>query len=49
MEVLSLGEIPDVKNFNQIYYKKVQELWNDTAVRECYRRSNEFQLIDSAK
>ena len=33
----------------QEYTDNVVALWNDNGIRECYRRSNEFQLIDSAK
>jgi len=36
-------------SYTQEYYDHVQALWNDNGVKECYRRSNEFQLIDSAK
>uniref|UniRef100_A0A8R1IWS1 Uncharacterized protein n=1 Tax=Caenorhabditis japonica TaxID=281687 RepID=A0A8R1IWS1_CAEJA len=27
----------------------MQRLWHDPGVRECYRRSNEYQIDDSAK
>uniref|UniRef100_A0A1I7X343 Guanine nucleotide-binding protein G(I)/G(S)/G(O) subunit gamma-2 n=1 Tax=Heterorhabditis bacteriophora TaxID=37862 RepID=A0A1I7X343_HETBA len=27
----------------------MQRLWKDEGVRECYRRSNEYQIDDSAK
>lgn len=36
-------------SYTQEYFDHVQALWNDKGVKECYRRSNEFQLIDSAK
>ncbi|GFG30691.1 hypothetical protein Cfor_07468 [Coptotermes formosanus] len=36
-------------SYTQEYYDHVQTLWNDDGIKECYRRSNEFQLIDSAK
>jgi len=36
-------------SYTQEYYDHVQTLWNDNGIKECYRRSNEFQLIDSAK
>jgi len=36
-------------SYTQEYYDHVQALWCDNGIRECYRRSNEFQLIDSAK
>lgn len=31
------------------YVKMVRALWSDSAVKSCFKRSNEFQLIDSAK
>lgn len=37
------------KVFTQEYTDHVSALWFDSGIRECYRRSNEFQLIDSAK
>ncbi|TPX40231.1 hypothetical protein SeMB42_g06088 [Synchytrium endobioticum] len=27
----------------------IRALWNDTGIQECYRRSNEYQLHDTAK
>jgi guanine nucleotide-binding protein subunit alpha len=35
--------------YTQEYYDHVKALWNDKGIKECYQRSNEFQLIDSAK
>ncbi|XP_058464493.1 guanine nucleotide-binding protein G(f) subunit alpha [Malaya genurostris] len=32
-----------------IYVQRVRMLWADTGVKQCFKRSNEFQLIDSAK
>ena len=31
------------------YRDHVLTLWNDTGIRSCFKRSNEFQLSDSAK
>ncbi|XP_055533694.1 guanine nucleotide-binding protein G(f) subunit alpha [Wyeomyia smithii] len=31
------------------YVQRVRTLWADNGVRKCFKRSNEFQLIDSAK
>ncbi|KAF9806662.1 hypothetical protein SFRURICE_002081, partial [Spodoptera frugiperda] len=31
------------------YFDHVRTLWRDGGVRECFRRSNEYQLIDSAE
>ncbi|XP_037043492.1 guanine nucleotide-binding protein G(f) subunit alpha [Bradysia coprophila] len=36
-------------HFVDEYTDNVVTLWNDNGIRECYRRSNEFYLIDSAK
>lgn len=47
--ILSLGEKPESNVFDLNYYGHIKSLWLDSNVRECYRRSNEFQLIDSAK
>ncbi|KAL0809797.1 hypothetical protein ABMA28_011293 [Loxostege sticticalis] len=35
--------------YNEEYYDFVRSLWKDSGVRECFRRSNEYQLIDSAE
>ncbi|XP_015588247.1 guanine nucleotide-binding protein G(f) subunit alpha isoform X2 [Cephus cinctus] len=45
--ILAMG--PHATIFSEEYYDHVQRLWEDLGIRECYRRSNEFQLIDSAK
>ncbi|KAJ6644503.1 Guanine nucleotide-binding protein G(f) subunit alpha [Pseudolycoriella hygida] len=45
--ILDAGKKP--QQFDDEYTDNVVALWNDTGIRECYRRSNEFQLIDSAK
>ncbi|XP_049882775.1 guanine nucleotide-binding protein G(f) subunit alpha isoform X2 [Pectinophora gossypiella] len=34
--------------YNEDYFDYVRALWRDGGVRECFRRSNEYQLIDSA-
>ena len=33
----------------QVFYEHVDQLWKDDGVQKCYQRSNEHQLIDSAK
>lgn len=38
-----------IPNIDEEYTHRVKQLWKDSGIRECYRRSNEFQLIDSAK
>ena len=30
-------------------FQAMQRLWKDDGVLECYRRSNEYQIDDSAK
>lgn len=31
------------------FFEHVKRLWSDPGIQECYLRSNEFFLIDSAK
>ncbi|XP_072937604.1 guanine nucleotide-binding protein G(f) subunit alpha [Epargyreus clarus] len=35
--------------YNEEYFDNVRLLWRDAGVRECFRRSNEYQLLDSAE
>ncbi|XP_061381214.1 guanine nucleotide-binding protein G(f) subunit alpha [Danaus plexippus] len=35
--------------YNEDYFDHVRNLWKDNGVRECFRRSNEYQLLDSAE
>ncbi|XP_045457655.1 guanine nucleotide-binding protein G(f) subunit alpha [Melitaea cinxia] len=35
--------------YTEEYFDHVRELWKDAGVRECFRRSNEYQLLDSAE
>ncbi|XP_026323228.1 guanine nucleotide-binding protein G(f) subunit alpha-like [Hyposmocoma kahamanoa] len=35
--------------YNEAYFDHVRNLWRDSGVRECFKRSNEYQLIDSAE
>lgn len=35
--------------YTEDYYDHVRALWRDGGVRECFKRSNEYQLIDSAE
>ncbi|CAH0599845.1 unnamed protein product [Chrysodeixis includens] len=37
------------KEYNEEYFDHVRSLWRDCGVRECFKRSNEYQLIDSAE
>ncbi|XP_060808714.1 guanine nucleotide-binding protein G(f) subunit alpha [Amyelois transitella] len=36
-------------DYTEEYFDFVRKLWADNGVRECFRRSNEYQLIDSAE
>lgn len=36
-------------NFTNEYFDHVKGLWADSGVKECFNRSNEYQLIDSAE
>ncbi len=36
-------------NYTDEFYDHVKRLWSDPGIQECYRRSNEFPLIDCAK
>lgn len=46
-EVLSYGK-PDPNGLSQTMFEAIGALWVDEGVQECYRRSNEYQLNDSA-
>ncbi|CAH2084232.1 unnamed protein product [Euphydryas editha] len=35
--------------YTEEYFDHVRALWKDDGVRECFRRSNEYQLLDSAE
>ncbi|XP_073964560.1 G protein alpha subunit f [Choristoneura fumiferana] len=35
--------------YNEEYFDYVRALWRDAGVKECFKRSNEYQLIDSAE
>ena len=36
-------------NYPDEFFEHVKRLWSDPGIRQCYFRSNEFFLIDSAK
>ncbi|VDO93617.1 unnamed protein product [Soboliphyme baturini] len=44
-------EAASISNYNypDEFFDHVNALWKDAGVRACYERSNEYQLIDSAK
>lgn len=35
--------------YNESYFDIVRSLWQDGGVKDCFKRSNEYQLIDSAE
>ncbi|KAJ8707032.1 hypothetical protein PYW08_011166 [Mythimna loreyi] len=37
------------KEYTEEYFDHVRLLWRDGGVRECFKRANEYQLIDSAE
>ncbi|CAG4987846.1 unnamed protein product [Colias eurytheme] len=46
--ILKLG-VSGPEEYTEEYYDHVRALWKDSGVRDCFRRSNEYQLIDSAE
>ena len=47
MDVVSRME--DTEPFSEELLAGMQRLWTDGGVQECFSRSNEYQLNDSAK
>lgn len=47
MDVVSRME--DTEPFSEELLTGMQRLWSDGGVKECFSRSNEYQLNDSAK
>ncbi|XP_059609283.1 guanine nucleotide-binding protein G(f) subunit alpha [Phlebotomus argentipes] len=48
--VLTLGKsLPEGFEPEDAYVEHIENLWYDRGVQECFRRSNEYQLNDSAK
>lgn len=47
MDVISRME--DTEPFSEELLAAMKRLWNDSGVQECFGRSNEYQLNDSAK
>lgn len=49
-DYVKLMELPDDDFvYNQPFYNHIKALWADDGIQECFRRSNEYSLIDSAK
>ncbi|XP_050294827.1 guanine nucleotide-binding protein G(f) subunit alpha [Anthonomus grandis grandis] len=46
--ILSLGR-EEPQEYSEEYYNHLVKLWTDEGVQETFRRSNEYQLIDSAE
>ncbi|XP_014677622.1 PREDICTED: guanine nucleotide-binding protein G(o) subunit alpha [Priapulus caudatus] len=44
-----VGRMEDTEPFSEELTASMQRLWKDTGVQECFSRSNEYQLNDSAK
>lgn len=36
-------------DYPEEFYNYAEKLWKDEGVQACFQRSNEYQLIDSAK
>uniref|UniRef100_A0A915LN62 Guanine nucleotide-binding protein G(O) subunit alpha n=1 Tax=Meloidogyne javanica TaxID=6303 RepID=A0A915LN62_MELJA len=47
MDVVSRME--DTEPFSEELHAAMKRLWTDSGVEECFSRSNEYQLNDSAK
>ena len=47
MDVVSRME--DTEPFSEELHAAMKRLWSDSGVEECFSRSNEYQLNDSAK
>lgn len=46
--ILKLGLDNEIE-YNEDFFNHVKVLWADAGVKECFDRSNEYQLIDSAR
>ena len=40
---------PENFDYSECFFDITEELWKDRGVRECFARSNEFELMDNAK
>ncbi|XP_053202791.1 guanine nucleotide-binding protein G(s) subunit alpha-like [Panonychus citri] len=49
-EYVKSMELPeDDYNYDERFYNHIKSLWFDEGVQQCFNRSNEYSLIDSAK
>lgn len=44
-----ISRMEDTEPFSEELSAAMKRLWTDTGVQECFGRSNEYQLNDSAK
>ena len=44
-----ISRMEDTEPFSDELLAAMKRLWSDSGVRECFNRSNEYQLNDSAK
>lgn len=44
-----ISRMEDTEPFSDELLAAMKRLWADSGVRECFNRSNEYQLNDSAK
>ena len=44
-----IARMEDTEPFSEELLAAMKRLWSDTGVQECFGRSNEYQLNDSAK
>jgi guanine nucleotide-binding protein G(o) subunit alpha len=44
-----VARMEDTEPFSDELLSAMKRLWNDSGVQECFSRSNEYQLNDSAK
>ncbi len=44
-----VARMEDTEPFSEELSAAMKRLWNDAGVQECFGRSNEYQLNDSAK
>lgn len=44
-----IARMEDTEPFSEELLAAMKRLWADTGVQECFGRSNEYQLNDSAK
>lgn len=44
-----ISRMEDTEPFSEELLSAMKRLWADTGVQECFGRSNEYQLNDSAK